>query len=42
LASRKDEYTLFSNFGLEKKVDKNPVLSLKNVDKKLANSLIDR
>ena len=41
-ATQKDEYTLVSNFGFEKKINKTPVFSMKNVDKKLINSLIDR
>ena len=40
-APQKDEYTLISDFGFEKKVDKNPVFSMKNVAKKFVNSLID-
>jgi hypothetical protein len=42
LASKKDEYTLLPSFGFEKKIDKNPVLSMKNVAKKFVSSLINR
>jgi hypothetical protein len=41
-APQKDEYTLVSNFGFEKKVDKNLVFSMKNVAKENINSLINR
>ena len=37
-APQKDEYTLLSNFGFEKKIDKYPVFSTKNVAKELIHS----
>ena len=42
LASKKNEYTIVSNFGFEKKIDRNPVFSMKNVAKKFVNSLFRR
>jgi hypothetical protein len=38
LASEKDKYALLLSFGFEKKIDKYPIFSTKNLAKELANS----